>query len=335
MSFVSTDVVIIGAGPAGTTCGFLLKKAAVDCVLIDHARFPREKICGGGLTPKAYHLLAKLMPDLRYEYQPVRKMRLLIGTKVVSEIEPEEELRVVNRKDFDLALLQQYLAIGGELVQGAFLRFDEQPDGRILVTLKSGQQYLCHHLIGADGANSRVRHQLIGDYRGNVLAMEQYVPKGSGILEGSLSSQYCKGYYYRFPGADHDVVGYVDKRLDRQIFKHILKTIGVEETDIKGAYIPVEEVESGMNHVILIGDAGGFPNKVTYEGLYYAIVTGLNASRAVIENRPFKETNSDIFRRKRRERLLVRLFYSRLGMILVRLCSISPRIVKRIYEAGV
>ena len=111
--------------------------------------------------------------------------------------------------------------------------------------------------------------------------------------------------------------------------------MGVEEADIKGAYIPVEEVESGMKHVILIGDAGGFPNKVTYEGLYYAIVTGLNASRAVIENRPFKETNSDIFRRKRRERLLVKLFYSHLGMILVRLCSISPRIVKRIYEAGV
>lgn len=47
------QVIIIGAGPSGSTCGYLLKKAGVDCIIIDYATFPREKICGGGLTPKA------------------------------------------------------------------------------------------------------------------------------------------------------------------------------------------------------------------------------------------------------------------------------------------
>ena len=41
------DVMIIGAGPAGSVCGYLLKKAGVDCLLVDHATFPRDKICGG------------------------------------------------------------------------------------------------------------------------------------------------------------------------------------------------------------------------------------------------------------------------------------------------
>ena len=49
------DVVIIGAGPAGSMCGYLLKKNGVDSLLIDRAVFPRDKICGGGLTLKAWH----------------------------------------------------------------------------------------------------------------------------------------------------------------------------------------------------------------------------------------------------------------------------------------
>ena len=59
-----TDVVIIGAGPAGSVCGNLLKEAGVDCVLVDFQKFPRDKVCGGGLTPKAWHLLEEMMPVL-------------------------------------------------------------------------------------------------------------------------------------------------------------------------------------------------------------------------------------------------------------------------------
>ena len=95
------DVVVVGAGPAGTTCAFLLKKSGVDCLLVDRATFPRDKICGGGLTAKAYRLLAELMPDFRYDYQSVRKIRLMIDKKLISEFQPSEELRIVSRKDFE------------------------------------------------------------------------------------------------------------------------------------------------------------------------------------------------------------------------------------------
>ena len=111
------DVVVVGAGPAGTTCAFLLKKSGVDCLLVDRATFPRDKICGGGLTAKAYRLLAELMPDFRYDYQSVRKIRLMIDKKLISEFQPSEELRIVSRKDFDYGLLQQFLQIGLSLSQ--------------------------------------------------------------------------------------------------------------------------------------------------------------------------------------------------------------------------
>lgn len=171
-------VVIIGAEPAGTVCGYLLQKHGVDCVIVDHATFPREKICGGGLTPKAYGLLQELMPDLRYEYQSVRRFKFMLEGKTISEVDLDNELRMVVRKDFDNELLQQYLSIGGKLVKGSFSRFEEQPDGKILVSLKSGEPLLCDFLVGADGANSQVRRQITGSRSYNTLWMEQYVERG-------------------------------------------------------------------------------------------------------------------------------------------------------------
>ena len=79
---LAKDVVVIGAGPAGSMCAYLLKKAGVECVLIDRATFPREKVCGGSLTHKAYTLLAETMPDLKYDYYPVRKLKLILAYSI-------------------------------------------------------------------------------------------------------------------------------------------------------------------------------------------------------------------------------------------------------------
>lgn len=69
------NVLIIGAGPAGSVLSYLLLQSGTDCLLADFATFPREKICGGGLTPKAWRLLDKLMPGIKYDYHPVRHIR--------------------------------------------------------------------------------------------------------------------------------------------------------------------------------------------------------------------------------------------------------------------
>lgn len=332
---LETQVVVIGAGPSGTVCGYLLKKAGIDCVVVDHATFPRDKICGGGLTVKAYRLLAELMPDLRYDYKSIRKVRLSIDHETVCEFEPSEELRIVRRKVFDHTLLQQYLQIGGAFEHEAFSKYETQSDGRILVTMKSGRQILCRYLVGADGANSQVRKQAIGDYKGRTLWLEQYSEKSSDILEVELSRKYEQGYYYVFPNPDYDVIGIGHRDMSMERFRKVLNERGIQETKIKGAYIPIEDVESGDDHVILIGDAGGFPNKLTYEGLYYAIATARNAFVAIKEGKPFKETNRIIFKKKSHETYWVKLFYSPLGLWITRTFSHSPKLVQFIYDHGV
>ena len=247
------DVVIIGAGPAGSVCGYLLRKSGVNCVIVDYATFPREKICGGGLTPKAYELLQNVMLELHYDYQSVNHFKLMLDGEILCEVDLAKALRMVRRKDFDNRLLQQFLAVGGEILKDSFSHFEKQKDGKIEVALKSGKRLTCDYLIGADGANSQVRKQLIGYHLINTLWMEQYVAKGANEFIFEFSRHYKTGYYYSFPNIDWDIVGaggaYASSSEIRSILeqKKIREMVPVNDSVLRGAFIPVDTVKSGEN----------------------------------------------------------------------------------------
>ena len=329
---IETRVVIIGAGPSGAVCGYLLKKSGISCVVVDMATFPREKICGGGLTPKAYELLGQLMPGLKYDYQSVSHAKFKMDGRTICEINIDKELRMVRRMDFDHALLKQYLSIGGRLMKGSFESFEQQADGRILVRLKSGEEMLCHYLVGADGAHSQVRNAVAGEYQGNTLWVERYTEAKEHAFVFELSQAYNRGYYFLFPSVGRDVVGVGGTDLSLGKLQELLAQKGAEEGKLRGSYIPVETIVSDNDNVILIGDAGGFANKLTYEGLYYAIATGRNAWQAIVESKPFAETNRAIFKKKERETRLTRLFYSSFGLWLVRVGAHSPKLIKWVFQ---
>ena len=202
------DVVIIGAGPAGSVCGSLLKRAGVDCVIIDHADFPRDKVCGGGLTVKAWRLLDSLLPGLTYDFRPINRIRLQFEGDSVCEFDAEYPIRMTLRKDFDNSLLQYYKQAGGELIKGSFARFKQQDDGRVLVRLKSGEEFLCKYLVAADGGNSRIRRQIAGpvDMKRHALFLEYYVDGNHhDEVFVHFSHQYKPGVFYRFSSNGRDM----------------------------------------------------------------------------------------------------------------------------------
>lgn len=305
------DVLIVGAGPAGSVCGYLLKKAGLDCLLIDHATFPRDKICGGGLTPKCWKLLNELLPEFKYEYNSIRKIRFVVNDKHRCNFETAIELRLVKRKEFDNLLLEHYKSIGGEFLMGSFLRYDEQADG-LVVTLKSGEQIACRYLVGADGSTSSVRHFLVGNHDNGSLIMEQYFEKSpENAIEVSVSGQYDpQSYYYRFPNSEFDAVGYGIITSAPGLFRQILAQHNIAETKFHGCYIYLKNDYPLNDRVILIGDAGGFANRVTYEGIKSAFVTARHAAKAIISGQPFREVNASLFQKMKKEERFARFFYS-------------------------
>ncbi len=331
-----THVLIVGAGPAGSVCGYLLQKAGISCILIDHATFPRDKICGGGLTPKCWKLLDELIPGFEYDYNVVKKVKVTVNTKHYCEFESEQGLRIVKRKVFDQQLLNAFISVGGTFQKDAFLSYDDQGD-EVIVTLKSGEQIACRYLVGADGANSKVRHQLKGQRDKGLLILEQYMEKSpDNALEIELSSQFdLHGYFYRFPNEEFDAVGYGDETTTPERFRQILRERNLPEMRLRGCYIYLKNDYPLNDHIILIGDAGGFANRVTCEGIKAAFVSAHNAAEAILQNRSFSKVNAELFRKLERMDSFANYFYNPFTIwSLGQLCR-WPSFYRRCFDKGI
>ena len=332
----TVDVLIVGAGPAGSVCAYLLQKAGISCLLIDRTTFPRDKLCGGGLTPKCWKLLDELIPGFKYEYNSIRKIRLTVEENNHCDFESALELRLVKRKEFDNDLVELYKSVGGEFQQGSFLRYDEQEDGSLVVTLKSGEQIACRYLVGADGSTSTVRHFLANNHDNGFLILEQYVEKSpDNAIEVTLSKDYdLRGYYYRFPNSEFDAIGYGDESATIEKFREILKQKNIPETKLLGCYIYLKNDYPLHDRVILIGDAGGFANRLTSEGIRPAFETARNAAEAIISGRPFKEVNASMFQKMEKQERFARFFYKSSTLrFLGWLCHI-PGVLKWCFDRG-
>jgi len=327
------DVLIVGAGPAGSTCAYLLQKAGVSCLLIDQATFPRDKLCGGGLTPRCWKLLEELIPGIQYEYNSIRRVCLEVEGFPPCPFEASVELRLVKRKEFDKLLLDTYKSVGGEFQKASFLRYEEVDDG-VIVTLKSGEQVQCRYLVGADGATSAVRHQLKGCRDKGLLIMEQYVEKSAdNALVVGMSPRYAKnGYFYRFPNSEFDAVGYGDVNMTPDKFRQILQQKHIPELKFRGCYIYLRNDYPLNDRIILIGDAGGFANRVTCEGIKSALETANAAAEAIISGRPFRQVNASKFEKLKKEDRFNDFFYKPSSVKLLGQISRFPSLVRWCFD---
>lgn len=334
------EVLIIGAGPAGSVCGSLLIKNGVECAIVDHATFPRDKVCGGGLTVKAWRLLDMLLPGIKYDYRPIYRMRCQFENDSVCEFRSEFEIRMTRRDEFDNTLVEYYKQLGGELIKGSFARFEQEADGRILVTLKSGEQFSCRYLVAADGANSLIRRQMHGAPKLHALFLEQYNEgESDDDVFVHFSNNYKPGVFYKFSSKGRDMYGFASLESNEDFPRHAetfhktLSKFGIPLGHTRGAFIPLNTVKSTVPNVILIGDAGGFANKLTGEGLYDAFKTAANAQRAIVEGKPFEETNSEEFTKMEHQVKVFKFFFSPFGWRLIRFCMRYPKVIKWLFDA--
>ena len=287
------DTVVIGAGPAGMGCAIVLQKNNKSVCVIDKAVFPRNKTCAGLVTGKTLKLIKSLFDEedvsglFCYTADRIklyRKTRLLVDAPI------NNSARLVDRIDFDNALVERYKSRDGRIMEGERnIRIDYNGN---CVILSNGDRVHYQNLVFADGALS-VSHKLIKfDNRKMAFGIEAYVPSDQ-FSTGSADIYFdCidDGYLWVFPHGDTVCVGVAnlyDKNTDyKRIVTDFLRSVGVDP-DIQhytGAFLPYGYVvpqDKLPDNVMLIGDAGGFTDPISGEGLYMALSTGMLAAEAI------------------------------------------------------
>jgi geranylgeranyl reductase family protein len=164
------DVIVVGAGPSGSTTAYYLAQAGLDVLLLEKSRFPREKVCGDGLTPRAVKALVAMGVPVSEEDGWLRNKGLRVISSGMRLELPWPELTtypgyglVRTRMDFDQRLAQRAQQAGARLIEGVNVTGPVRDDrtGRIIgVTARpdGGEQqvYRARLVIAADGNSSRL-----------------------------------------------------------------------------------------------------------------------------------------------------------------------------------
>jgi menaquinone-9 beta-reductase len=162
------DVIVVGAGPSGATTAYYLAQAGVNVLLLEKARFPREKVCGDGLTPRAVRALIDMGVDISPEAGWLRNKGLrVIGAGMRLELDwPELDAfpgygLVRPRADFDEMVARRAQAAGAKLLEEVNVTGPVLNDsGHIVgVTAKSDgvtETYRARVVVAADGNSSRL-----------------------------------------------------------------------------------------------------------------------------------------------------------------------------------
>lgn len=288
------DVIIVGAGPAGSTVAYRLARDGVRVLLLDKARFPRDKPCGAGVTVRA-------LRELPFDIQPVVECAVdhiefsFRGHRGVRRGGHRLLACMTQRRLLDQFLVEQAVGAGATFRDG--VRVSEISERGVCI---DGKRIAAELLIGADGVNGASARSLgLGGSNVYAVALEGDLPHGrvsdpnrwQGMMKLELGT-ILGGYSWIFPKGDHFNVGVggwnsEGPRLRGQFkafcHRHRFDTAAVE--NLRGYRLVARRPGStlaGMR-TLLVGDAAGLIDPLLGDGLSAAFISARLASDAVLD----------------------------------------------------
>jgi geranylgeranyl reductase family protein len=271
------DVAVIGAGPAGSTAAYRLARAGANVLLVDKARFPRDKPCGGGVTLRAARLLPfsiepvvedaldSLQLSLRYRWGFRREARGPLAY-------------MTQRRRLDHFLLHRAREAGADV------REETTVDARDMDAT---------YVVGADGCNGTSAKQLdLGREIVHGVALEANYPYDArfahtmvldlAVIEG--------GYGWIFPKGDHLNLGVGGNETEgpklRAELRRLCEVHGVDPdaaTGMRGYRLPMRTPATRLvrGNAAVIGDAAGLIDPFSGDGMFEAFLSAKLVAEAI------------------------------------------------------
>ncbi|HET8607198.1 MAG TPA: NAD(P)/FAD-dependent oxidoreductase [Gaiellaceae bacterium] len=279
------DVVVIGAGPAGSAAAIRLAEAGATTLLLDRARFPRDKPCGGGLTGRALKekpcdvsaVVEASISDLQFSVGPLRTLRHARDPVIL----------MTQRRRLDLHLAEQAAARGADFRDGVKV---ERLDG---TTVVAGDERIEAGVVLAAGGANGLPGRAGGVVQGT--ALEGNASYGDRLRRDRAIFEFGTvpgGYAWIFPKGDHVNVGVggwqsegprLRQHLARFCGRHGLRLDGL--TELRGHRLPMRRSLAGLvdGRVAAIGDAAGLVDPLSGDGMYESFLSARLASEAALD----------------------------------------------------
>ncbi|KPK39802.1 MAG: geranylgeranyl reductase [Gammaproteobacteria bacterium SG8_47] len=297
---IETDVLIVGGGPAGSTCGWQLKRLGIDCLILDKETFPRTKLCAGWITPEVVSDLEIDISNYPHRFLSFHNIHFhfpLLGTNT------RTLQHSIRRYEFDDWLLKR----AGVPIHTHDVRRIRRDNDHYIID----DRYRCKYLVGAGGTRCPVYRELFR--RAN--------PRAKALQAVTLEQEFAYDYQeqdchlwfleHRLPGYSWYVPkqdGYINvgigamanklKARDDDIKPHWqrlttkLQRLGyVRDYDYKPkgySYFVRGNVEVGrIDNAFIVGDAAGLATRDMCEGIGPAVRSALMAARSIAEAVPY------------------------------------------------
>jgi geranylgeranyl reductase family protein len=290
------DVIVAGAGPAGSTAARQLAGSGLRVLLLDKQKFPRDKPCGGGVTLRAASVQdADLAPVIERTIYGAR-FSLRLGESFDRRFD-RPLTYMTQRCRLDQHLAERAAEAGAHLHDGESVR-DISSDEASVTVRTERDSHTADVLIGADGANG-ITGRALGlrpDYE-EAVALE-----GNVVFRGDVPEEWrdvvaldlgglAGGYGWVFPKADHLNVGvgawkYASFTL-RPKLAELSRRYGFDPAamqNLRGHHLPVRRSGTPIarGRVALAGDAAGLVDPLSGEGIHMAFASGRLAAEEAL-----------------------------------------------------
>jgi geranylgeranyl reductase family protein len=272
------DVAVIGAGPAGSTAAYRLAAAGARVLLVDKARFPRDKPCGGGVTLRAARLLPFSIDPVVEDVVDRLECRLAFGPRFARRARAPLAY-MTQRKRLDHFLLEQAAAAGAEVRQGVTVDAREVDAGVV---------------VGADGCNGTSARQLgLGGGVVHGVALEANFPHDPRFARTMVleMASLRGGYGWIFPKGDHVNVGVGGNASEgpnlRAHLRRMCAAYGIDPesaVETRGYRLPMKTAATRLVHgrAAVIGDAAGLVDPFSGDGMYEAFLSAKLVAEAIL-----------------------------------------------------